>query len=137
MRGQKYLALAVLAYMEKNREAFDEYMAKAAEFGDDLTQFVDQVVKIGNTATRNDVSTPHSENTISPSLRAAASSFVESTSRVSKQLAIAAYLDDDEFLEEEQADESFDELDDLETDVDGFDEDEEATASTGPIRYKQ
>ena len=144
MKAQRYLALAVLAYMQNNRDACMDYMAKAAEFGDDLTQFVDQVVRTGNSAVRNSPATPQSENTMAPSLRAYASSdFVQQAAVLSRQLAIASYLDDDEVLEEQQADEAFDDLlMQLETDVEGFDEDEEdedfeSVASCGPVRYKQ
>lgn len=143
MNGKRYLALAVLALQNGNKEACDEFMAKAAEFGDDLTDWVTQIIRTGNSATRNAPATPQAENTIAPSLHAVASAkFINDVDRLSRDIAIASYLDPDEELEEQQADESFDTLDDLETDVEGFDEDqEEATASTtsgcGPVRYKQ
>lgn len=143
MNGTRYLALAVLAMQNGNKEACDEFMAKAAEFGDDLTGFVAQIMRTGNSATRNAPATPQSENTIAPALRAVASaSFVDSVDRISRDIAIASYLDEDEDLEQLQADESFDDIGELETDVEGFDEDEEeATASVkswcGPVRYKQ
>lgn len=155
MSGRQFLALAVIALQQGNKDDCYQYMAKAAEFGDDLTQFVSEVIKPPPTAVRNDGSTPQAENTLAPSLAAAsATDFVSLSNRVSRQLATASFLDEgDELDGDDLADDAFPEDEDLEDDedVNGVDEDledeeeeedeEEAVASadapmSGPIRYK-
>lgn len=157
MSGRQFLALAVIALQQGNQEDCLKYMAKAGEFGDDLTQFVSEVMQPAPTAVRNDGSTPQAENTLAPSLAAAsATDFVSLSNRVSRQLAIASFLDEgDELDGDDLADDAFDEDEDLEDDEDveavdedledeeEEEEDEEATASadvqatlSGPIRYK-
>ncbi|MNV17399.1 hypothetical protein D3C71_1081870 [compost metagenome] len=145
MSGKLNLALAVIAMQHGNKDDCLSYMAKAAEFGDDLTSFVSEIIKPPPRAARNDGSTPQAENTLSPSL-ASTDDFVSLSNRVSRVMALAASLDDGDELDFEPADESFDELE-LDTGESGVDEDEdddeeddeeEATASTaGPIRYKR
>lgn len=156
MNGRQFLALAVIALQQGNKDDCYQYMAKAAEFGDDLTQFVSEVIKPAPTAVRNDGSTPQAENTLAPSLAAAsATDFVSLSNRVSRQLATASFLDDgDELDGDDFADDALDEDfleddedvngvdEDLEEDEEEADEEEEAVASTtqavlsGPIRYK-
>lgn len=156
MSGKQFLALAVIALQQGNQEDCLKYMAKAGEFGDDLTQFVSEVMKPAPTAVRNDGSTPQAENTLAPSLAAAsATDFVSLSNRVSRQLATASFLDDgDELDGDDFADDALDEDfleddedvngvdEDLEEDEEEADEEEEAVASTaqvvlsGPIRYK-
>lgn len=149
MSGKLNLALAVIAMQHGNTDDCLSYMAKAAEFGDDLTSFVSEIIKPPPRAARNDGSTPQAENTLSPSLASSKNEdFVTLSNRVSRVMAMASSLDNGDFLDAEQADESFDDLY-LDTGNDGVDEDdedddeedveEEAVASTtaGPIRYKR
>ena len=160
MSGKLNLALAVIAYQQGNKDDCLSYMAKAGEFGDDLTQFVSEVMKPAPTAVRNDGSTPQAENTIAPSLAAVAASddFINLTRRLSRQMALASVLDEGDELEEdlvddeeddfilddepEGLDEDLDEGDLEEDDEEEVDEDEESVASAdvptgiGPIRYK-
>lgn len=151
MSGKLNLALAVIAMQHGNKADCLSYMAKAAEFGDDLTDFVSEIIKPPPRAARNDGSTPQAENTLSPSLASSNADFVTLGNRVSRVMAIAASLDRGDEMEAEQADESFDDDLYLDTGIDGVDEDdedededeedveEEAVASTtaGPIRYKR
>lgn len=153
MSCKQMVALAVLAFQKGNKDECLQYMAKAGEFGDDLTQFVSEVMQPAPTAVRNDGSTPQAENTLAPSLAANASAenFVHLTNRLSRQLATASFLDEDEELDAFPSDDALDDLEyELEDDVNGLDEDsededdsddEEAVASAGlaecgPIRYK-
>lgn len=148
MSGKLNLALAVIALQQGNKDDCLSYMAKAAEFGDDLTSFVSEVMRPAPTAARNEGSTPQAENTIAPSLAATASAdFVTLTNRVARQMALAACLDDGDEMDAEMSDEAFDDDFDLDTGPNGVDEDEEdedfeededleAVASVGPIRYK-
>lgn len=147
MSGKLNLALAVIALQHGNKDDCLSYMAKAAEFGDDLTQFVSEIMRPAPTAARNEGSTPQAENTIAPSLAATAStSFITLTNRMARTMAIASSLDDGDELDAEMADEAFDDDFDLEFGPNGVDEDEEdeddeeedmeAVASVGPIRYK-
>lgn len=148
MSGKLNLALAVIAMQHGNTDDCLSYMAKAAEFGDDLTSFVSEIIRPPPRAARNDGSTPQAENTLSPSLASSQEDFVSLSNRVSRVMAIAASLDNGDETDAEQADESFDDLY-LDTGEDGVDEDdededeedvdEEAVASTtaGPIRYKR
>lgn len=131
------LALAVLAYQNGDRDSCLDYIAKAGEFGDDLTQFVSEVMKPAPVAVRNGGVSAPSENTLSPSL---ASDFISLSSRVARELVLAGKLDDDEELVESSADEYFDEDDeeDLEAEACGdweFDGISESS-SVGPIRYR-
>lgn len=143
MSGKLNLALAVIAMQHGNKDDCLSYMAKAAgEFGDDLTQFVSEVIKPPPRAARNDGSVPQAENTLSPSL--ASTDFVSLSNRVSRVMALASRLDEGDEMDFEPADESYDI--ELDTGIDGVDEDEEdeeaeveeAVASTtvGRIRYK-
>lgn len=148
MSGKLNLALAVIAMQHGNKDDCLSYMAKAAEFGDDLTSFVSEIIKPPPRAARN-ASVPAAENTLSPSLASSNADFVTLGNRVSRVMAIAASLDRGDEMEAEQADESFDDDLYLDTGIDGVDEDdededeedveEEAVASTtaGPIRYKR
>lgn len=160
MSGRQFLALAVIALQKGNKDDCLGYLAKAGEFQDDLTQFVTEVMQPSPTAVRNDGTTPQAENTIAPSLAAVASAtdFISLSHRVSRHLAVASYLDEDDELEEDFAEEALDDIEfELEDDVEGIDEDleddeseeedddvdEEAVASAdvpehrcGPIRYK-
>lgn len=143
MSGKFNLALAVIAFQKGNTEDCLSYMAKAGEFGDDLTQFVGEVIKPMPSATRNRPATPQSENTIAPSLAAVGSSdFVSLSNRISRQLALAGHVDEGDEIVEDMPEESV-ASDDviLDNGVPGIDEEEEATASSsnqgvGPIRYK-
>lgn len=150
MSGKLNLALAVIAMQHGNKDDCLSYMAKAAgEFGDDLTSFVSEIIKPPPRAARNDGSTPQAENTLSPSLASSNADFVTLGNRVSRVMAIAASLDFGDEMEAEQADEFFDDDLELDTGINGVDEDdededeedveEEALASTtaGPIRYKR
>lgn len=156
MSGKLNLALAVIAYQQGNKDDCLSYMAKAGEFGDDLTQFVSEIIHPTPTAVRNDGSTPQAENTIAPSLAAVAASddFINLSRRVSRQMALASTLDEGDELEEDLSDETYEDDDfvlddepeglDEDSDEDDFedDEDEESIASAdvpagiGPIRYK-
>lgn len=154
MSGKLNLALAVLAFREGNSEDCLQYLAKAnGEFGDDLTNFVSEVMQPAPTAVRNDGSTPQAENTIAPSLasEASASDFVALSRRVSRQIATASYLEDGDELDEEYPDESLEDdlfLDDepegVDDDLDDEDDEDEleeeavanAQQGVGPVRYK-
>lgn len=61
------LALAAMAYKEGNKEECLDYIAKACEFGDDLTQFVSEVIRKPSSP-RNFSNNNPSDNTLSPSL---------------------------------------------------------------------
>lgn len=152
MSGKLNLALAVIALQHGNKDECLSYMAKAAEFGDDLTQFVTEVIKPPPRAARNDGATPQAENTIAPSLAATASSgpdFAVLANRLSRVMAVASTIDDGDEMEEDYPDETLEDFDlELETGDDGVDEDEEdeddeefddeeAVASSGPVRYKR
>lgn len=138
-----YLVQALQAIQSGKSDECIQFMSKAAEFGDDLTQFVDEVKRIGNTATRTSPGTSQTENTISPSLQistASSTRFIDEAERLARQMAIASYVDEDDEVVEEQADESFaeDELEPFSEDYelgmepDGFDED----AAIGPVQFK-
>ena len=143
MSGKLNLALAVIAMQHGNKADCLSYMAKAAEFGDDLTDFVSEIIKPPPRAARN-ASVPAAENTLSPSLASSNADFVTLGNRVSRVMAIAASLDYGDEMDAEQADEAFDDDLELDTGIDGVDEDDEdedeedmeAVASVGPIRYK-
>lgn len=154
MSGRLNLALAVIAMQHGNKDDCLSYMAKAAEFGDDLTQFVSEVIKPPPRAARNDSATPSAENTIAPSLAATASSGVDFTvlaNRLSRITAVASALDEGDEMEEDYPDETLEAFDlELDTGDNGVDEDEEdaeddeefeddteAVASSGPVRYKR
>ena len=150
MSGKLNLALAVLAFREGNQADCLQYMAKAGEFGDDLTQFVSEIMQPAPTAVRNDGSTPQAENTIAPSLASEASAdFIALSRRVSRQIATASFLDDGDELDAEYPDESLEDdlfLDDepegVDDDLDDEDDEDEEEAvasaqpSVGPVRYK-
>lgn len=125
-QGARFLALALIAIHNGEKDACLQYMSQAAEFGDDLTQFVDEVRRIGNTATRNDLSTSESENSLAPSLKIAVAStkvdFAQAVREISRQVALASYIDDGDELVEQQAI--------------AFDaEDEDELETIGPVGY--
>lgn len=125
-QGTRFLALALIAIHNGEKDACLHYMSQAAEFGDDLTQFVDEVRRIGNTATRNDLSTSESENSLAPSLKIAVAStkvdFTQAVREISRQVALASYIDEGDELVEQQAI--------------AFDaEDEDELDSIGPVGY--
>lgn len=104
LQGSRYLALALIAARAGEQEACWQYMSQAAEFGDDLTQFVDEVRRIGNTATRNDVSTSEQENTLAPSLQIATASATaalkQAASELSYHVALSSMIDEGDELDE-------------------------------------
>lgn len=133
--GPRYLALALLAMRNGMKDKCMQYMSKAAEFGDDLTQFVDQVQRIGNTATRNRPQTSETENSISPSLHVATASseqqrFLAAASTLSKQIALSRYLDEGDELVEDESDPEQAAFAALDFDSEGFDDDD----VIGPVR---
>lgn len=150
MSGKLNLALAVIAMQHGNKDECLGYMAKAAEFGDDLTEFVSEIIKPPPRAARNDGATPSAENTLAPSLATASAQpdFAVLANRLSRIMAVASAIDDGDEMDEDYPDETLEGFDlELDTGDDGVDEDEEdedeefedeeAVASAGPIRYKR
>lgn len=140
MNGPRYLALALLAMRNGLKDECVQYMSKAAEFGDDLTQFVDQIQRIGNTATRTSPSTSETENTMSPSLQIATASsqqrFMAAAASISRNIAVSKFIDDGDELLEDISDEELEASYALEFDDEGFDDDDEdlGNESVGPVR---
>jgi hypothetical protein len=121
------IALALLAFQNGNKDQCLEHVSKACTFGDDLTQFVSEVIPQTGSMRNGTISNP-SENTLSPSL---ASDFLSLSSRVARELALAGKLDDDEELVEATADVYSDEDDLDDEDFHGISE----ASCIGPVRY--
>ena len=146
MSARQQLALAVIAMQNGNEADCLSYMAKATEYSDDLSDFVDEYSQLPPRAARNDPATPAADNTIAPSLAATASNFLRTANRLARITALSAAVDDGDELEEFPSDEFFDDEEfELDKGDDGLDEDDEdeeeedieAVACVGPVRYKR
>lgn len=143
MSFKENLARAVEAWREGKSDDCLSFIAKAGEFGDDLTQFVDEILRPPPRATRNDTAVPSSENTLSPSL-ASASGFLTMANRLSRQIAVASYLEDDETEDYDVSDMELEatghDIEDTHEGVDGIAEakvTKELEYVCGPVRCKQ